>query len=647
MTNMRYYSTGYWMGAIKNDGTGWVWNDPYFPDPTQVITDVRFVDASAQLVSFVKTDGTVWSIGHNALGHFGDGTTTSNYSSPVQMIGVTNAVRVAVGMFATYVLMADGSVLAVGNNSYGLFGDPAVMDSYTTIARPLPDLVDIVDVKASSLAAAALDRAGNVYSWGQGGATGDGDNLNDTLPQLVQGLSDIVALSGCTDGAHFLALDALGNAHVYGWYNFDTYHYSPTMLATDVVDIMAGELFTYLVKSDGTLWASGRSECGSIWMDQPNAINMVLTQLDPSAWGSCPIVGAVAIPTATCSSGTITVYHFGGQEPYSYDIGNGPQSSNVFTDVPLGNYTVTVTDANGCAITVPCTVDPYDPAPIVEDMGAVNACVDEGFALPSGTTVFTSGSYSDTTFSILGCDTVRLFDVVIDPLPGSNRQITLCEGEAYTLPNGAEVFAPGTFVDTVVVANACDSVHTFSLILSTLPPVVAQVATPDSSIAAGDTVLLSPSPGSSYSWYPSTGLSCTDCTFPLASPTVTTEYCVVVSDSLFSCGTDTACLVITVIEPPPPLCTSTNIFVPTAFSPDASGTNDQQCVQGAQCISSMIFAIYDRWGNKVFESTDPKACWDGTYNGQALDPAVFVYHLMATLFNGELVERQGNISLVR
>ena len=160
-------------------------------------------------------------------------------------------------------------------------------------------------------------------------------------------------------------------------------------------------------------------------------------------------------------------------------------------------------------------------------------------------------------------------------------------------------------------------------------------------------MLLSPSPGSSYSWYPSTGLSCTDCTFPLASPTETTEYCVVVSDSLFSCGTDTACLVITVIEPPPTLCTSANIFVPSAFSPDVNGKNDQHCVRGTECIASMSFSIYNRWGEKVFETTDPEACWDGTNNGQALDPAVFVYHLSATLANGELVERQGNITLVR
>jgi gliding motility-associated-like protein len=102
-----------------------------------------------------------------------------------------------------------------------------------------------------------------------------------------------------------------------------------------------------------------------------------------------------------------------------------------------------------------------------------------------------------------------------------------------------------------------------------------------------------------------------------------------------------------VIGPPPPICTADNIFVPTAFSPNATGTNDMHCVFGTECIKTMTFNIFDRWGNKVFESTDPKACWDGTYNGQALDPAVFVYHLSATLNNGELVERQGNITLVR
>ena len=431
MSNVRYFSTGYWMGVIKNDGTGWVWGTGGpggFNVPTQVITDVKFVDGSGALASFIKNDGTVWSIGYNEFGQFGDGTVINNYSVPVQMIGVTGAVRVAVGLRASYVLLADGSVLSVGSNENGLLGDPSVLDPLTTTPIPITGLTGILDIKATWNATAALAANGDVYSWGQGGYTGDGDEMNDTVPKRVEGLSNIVAISGCTDGDHFLALDADRNCYAYGFYNitgnWSTYYLEPFLLATDVIDIMAGETFSYIVKADGTLWAAGWSLCGSVFLDQPNHGGpdplLEFTQLDPSAVaGSCPLVGTVAVPTATCSSGTITVSHFGGQSPYLYDIGSGPQSSNIFTGVALGNYTVAVTDANGCVITVLCTVDPYGPAPVVEDMGTANACVDEGFTLPSGTTVFTSGSYSDTTYSVIGCDTVHLFDVVIDPALGS------------------------------------------------------------------------------------------------------------------------------------------------------------------------------------------------------------------------------------
>ena len=102
---------------------------------------------------------------------------------------------------------------------------------------------------------------------------------------------------------------------------------------------------------------------------------------------------------------------------------------------------------------------------------------------------------------------------------------------------------------------------------------------------------------------------------------------------------DTACVQVVVLR-------ACEVFVPNAFSPNASGRNDQQCVYG-DCISSMLFRIYDRLGNRVFETTDAKICWDGLHNGEPLNPGVFVYVLNATLTSGETVERQGNITLVR
>ncbi|OFY86037.1 MAG: hypothetical protein A3F72_21575 [Bacteroidetes bacterium RIFCSPLOWO2_12_FULL_35_15] len=87
-------------------------------------------------------------------------------------------------------------------------------------------------------------------------------------------------------------------------------------------------------------------------------------------------------------------------------------------------------------------------------------------------------------------------------------------------------------------------------------------------------------------------------------------------------------------------------FVPNAFSPDNDGANDLECVLG-KCIQDFYFAIYDRWGEKIFETTDQKNCWDGTYKGKLMNTAVFVYYLKVTLTTGELINKKGNITLIR
>jgi gliding motility-associated-like protein len=551
MNDVRYYSTGYMSGGIKNDATGWVWSHTTYPFPTQVLTNARFVDASIGFASFVKNDGSVWSIGDNSTGAFGDGSTTSVFTEPVRMTGVNNAVRVACGGVTNYVLLDDGTVRSVGYNGGVFLGDPAITAAYTTNAGPVSGLSQIIDIKANIWAAAALDANGDVYCWGTGGYTGDGDLLNDTIAVRIGSLSNVVAISGCTDGHHFLALDADKNCYSWGFLNYGAggVDPAPVLVATDVIDIMAGEFFSYIVKSDGSLWASGRSRSAgaSIWLGLPSVdgngepiFRYAFTPMDPSLVPSaCPVVGSVALPDLECNanSGTIRVRHFGGQAPYQYSIGNGQQSNSEFTGLAPGEYIVTITDANGCTTTIPCSLRPFE--------GAL---------------------------------------------------------------------------------------------------VVASIDAQSTAVMPGEAVLLTGSGGTHFSWAPGTTLSCTACASPTATPLATTTYCVEVSDE---CSSDTACATIRVLAPEPFPCTAQRIFVPNAFSPNNSAANDAQCIYGTDCITSMTFNIFDRWGNTVFASTDPKSCWDGSYNGKALDPAVFVYHLSATLANGDLVERQGNISLVR
>lgn len=88
------------------------------------------------------------------------------------------------------------------------------------------------------------------------------------------------------------------------------------------------------------------------------------------------------------------------------------------------------------------------------------------------------------------------------------------------------------------------------------------------------------------------------------------------------------------------------MFVPTAFSPDGNGENDMECVYG-KCVKDIYFAIYDRWGEKVFETTSMSQCWDGTFRGKEMNTGVFVYYVKATLKTGEEVMKKGNITLLR
>lgn len=89
-----------------------------------------------------------------------------------------------------------------------------------------------------------------------------------------------------------------------------------------------------------------------------------------------------------------------------------------------------------------------------------------------------------------------------------------------------------------------------------------------------------------------------------------------------------------------------DVFFPTIFSPNNDGLNDEQCVLG-NCIVSVYWAVYNRWGEKVFETSDKNACWDGTYKGAPLNTGVFVYVLKATLINGTEINQKGNLSLVK
>ncbi|HXB13200.1 MAG TPA: gliding motility-associated C-terminal domain-containing protein [Bacteroidia bacterium] len=95
---------------------------------------------------------------------------------------------------------------------------------------------------------------------------------------------------------------------------------------------------------------------------------------------------------------------------------------------------------------------------------------------------------------------------------------------------------------------------------------------------------------------------------------------------------------------PPPDCPQ--IYIPNTFSPNGDGHNELECVYGG-CIKTIDFTIYDRWGEKVFQSTNLNHCWDGMYMGKLMNSAVFAYYMTAVLEDGRVITQKGMINLLR
>lgn len=175
-----------------------------------------------------------------------------------------------------------------------------------------------------------------------------------------------------------------------------------------------------------------------------------------------------------------------------------------------------------------------------------------------------------------------------------------------------------------------------SLQLNVITPTPVNLG-PDITITLGDCDTLNAGGSGSYIWTPATGLSCTTCANPEACPTVTTTYSVTLTDADGCLVSDD--ITITIEE-------DFDLWMPNVFSPNGDGENDQFMAYG-RGIETIAIWIYDRWGELVYEGQDLLSGWDGTYNGDEMDSAVFIYRVEASFLNGETISDSGNFTLVR
>ena len=89
------------------------------------------------------------------------------------------------------------------------------------------------------------------------------------------------------------------------------------------------------------------------------------------------------------------------------------------------------------------------------------------------------------------------------------------------------------------------------------------------------------------------------------------------------------------------------LWLPNIFSPNGDGVNDILYVRGGEGAIEYSFTIFNRWGEKVFQSTAPEEGWDGTFNGEILNNGVFYYIISAVFINNTESDISGTITLIK
>ncbi len=307
--------------------------------------------------------------------------------------------------------------------------------------------------------------------------------------------------------------------------------------------------------------------------------------------------------------GSAEVSATGGTSPYTFGWTPNVSTSENGTNLSAGDYTVTVTDGAGCSDTVQFTINEPATIAITETITNTDCGLDNG-----SISLQTTGGDGNYTYAWLPNVSTS---ASATGLSAGNYDVTVTDGNGCTQTGSYTVGAAGSFALNIIPENI--------------------------SIKQGESidVHLEIEPGitvDSILWSPEEGLSCSDCTDPVASPKETTTYYVQVIDENGCSAMDS--ITITITSP------CAKIYIPTSFSPNGDGMNDLQCVMG-DCIATLDFTIFNRWGEVVFQTADFTKCWDGMFRGKLVQTGVYVYKLKATLDNGEEIEESGNINVIR
>lgn len=319
-------------------------------------------------------------------------------------------------------------------------------------------------------------------------------------------------------------------------------------------------------------------------------------------------------PMTVCQGAATTLTAQGNYTSWLWSGGESDATVNFFA----GEYSVTVTGANGCRGSDTVFVTEIPPVKAVWDTasplchGSADGFIElssisggtEPFVFqlnngaPSGSASFqnlTAGTWEALVTDSTGCQTAFSFTLSDPPLLavdlGENQ--ILGTGESYLMP--VQINQQGQFV---------------------------------------------------YTWSPPLGLSCNDCPNPVATPLETTVYTLFLENENGCTTSDSVTLRVQAAAP--------QVYAPNIFSPNEDGINDFFILFGDPEDFSQIelLQIYDRWGGLMFEDraldlNNEQQGWDGTWRGKKMPPGVYTWLAEIKLANGDSIEKSGEITIVR
>lgn len=467
-----------------------------------------------------------------------------------------------------------------------------------------------------------------------------------TALSIVMDSTDVNCFSAC-DGQAWVTATGGTAGYTYQWAN--------TTVTLDTLSALCPGNYVVTVTD-----ANGCRAIDLVSVNEPDEL-LLTTVVDSSAF--CNGNGR----------GQVTLSLTGGTGPYDYRWSNGDSTiasvavSNTVTNLNAGQYTVTVTDANGCIST--STIEVFErsnPQVVNIDITATLCSEPNGAIILAVNTTdqpltyewshsndtgpivsnLESATYTVTITAASTCDTVidifvpainpPVVDSVVvkDSYCGNEDGVASVQVSSGTPPyvfawshdtslvtNTATGLVEGTYTVTVTDDNGCDTTLNVDIVEIEAPELSVTPNVPQT-IYSGQGVdievsLVGPIDSVYYEWLDFPGLDCYDCTNPIATPDRSTTYQVRVTDDFTGC-TDTAYVTIVVRD-------ETNIFIPNAITPNGDGSNDTWVIRELATFPDNEVIVLNRWGDVVFSASPYQNDFDGTRNGTPLPAGTYYY----------------------